>query len=214
MVRVFLDPRVKLDPQGQLVQEVNEVTAVLLESLDPPDLSGKDFQYELVSSKIYDLEIRLKKDHFLSFSKPGPPGLQGLPGADGKTGPKGTKGHRGLIGLQGLPGPTGPPGEKGPGGNPGLNGKPGEQGGRGPPGNDGAAGQPGLMGPPGLRGMQGEEGKRGVPGERGTPGPPGPPGERMGFDMASMQVTIIQAFYQKQKNAWIFTKIMAKKEMQ
>lgn len=40
MVRVFLDPRVKLDPQGQLVQEVNEVTAVLLESLDPPDLSA------------------------------------------------------------------------------------------------------------------------------------------------------------------------------
>ena len=50
MVRVFLDPRVRLDPQGQLVQEVNEVTAVLLESLDPPGLSGKDFQFELVSS--------------------------------------------------------------------------------------------------------------------------------------------------------------------
>ena len=49
MGRVSLDPRVRLDPQVQLVPEVNEVTAVLLESLDHPDLSGKDFHYELSS---------------------------------------------------------------------------------------------------------------------------------------------------------------------
>lgn len=112
---------------------------------------------------------------------PGEKGIQGTVGPKGEKGDAGEKGEAGLQGVAGVDGKDGAPGptgERGPQGERGIDGKDGAHGERGLPGEIGPQGAPGLNGKDGSPGERGIQGEKGDPGQNGSPGDRGPVGEK------------------------------------